>query len=75
MPIPFHSGTDFEIWEARNCAVCKKAWQNNEEQYPDGNGPCELDNALTVAYITDGQITEDQYKRLGVPGACTELDV
>lgn len=51
---PFCNGTDFMLWEDRNCARCSRSGQQ-----PDGEylwGACPLEDALTEACVGSGRI-------------------
>lgn len=66
---PFSNGSQFSDWEDRNCWRCKKSYHNNppgkrEDGY-DMPYNCELDEAITVAYLGDGTLSEEQGKRIG----------
>lgn len=67
----FSNGSEFDYWEHRNCDQCSKS-RKNKGQMIDGSSPCELDDALTAAYVSDGTVSAEEYKRLGLPGNCTE---
>lgn len=57
---PFSSGDEFRRWVDQNCrAGCIKY------SGPDKTPYCELDLALSLAYIRDGQISQDIARRLG----------
>lgn len=49
---PFHSGSHFGDWCASNCSTCTKA--PPEADYD--SMPCEIEKALSLAYMTDGRI-------------------
>lgn len=62
---PFHSGSEFYYWESSNCSKCSKSFANMQKQNTSGEGPCDLDNALTVACVGTGKIPMDIALRLG----------
>lgn len=61
---PFSTGSQFADWEERNCNRCTKSYINNASA-TEGEGPCDIDNALTVAYIADGLVLHDIAVRMG----------
>lgn len=62
MTVPFSCGTQYADWELRNCVNCKKGYDNNGERYK-----CDIQEALTGAYIGDGEVSEEIWKRMGGP--------
>lgn len=55
---PFSNGSQFGDWQSSNCFRCKKY---NE----DYRLSCPIDVAIGMAYIGDGTVSEDIYKRMG----------
>lgn len=51
----FANGTEFMVWDERNCAVCKKGYTDE----------CELQDAIDLAALTDGEVPKDIAERLG----------
>jgi hypothetical protein len=60
---PFSCGSQYIDWQARNCERCAK--YNAEEADPL---LCELDFALGVAALTDGEVPDDIARRMGYSG-------
>jgi hypothetical protein len=59
---PFSHMSQDADWMGRNCYRCQK--------FPDARScTCEIYDALTVAYFTDGTIASDIATRMGYPGA------
>jgi len=52
--LAFSNGTEFEIWEARNCAMCQVDKAFRERGF-DGNDGCEI---LATAMMSDEEIPE-----------------
>jgi len=77
---PFSNGTEFMIFREMNCYKCKKDY--NELTMPSGfNHLCDIEQALSRAYVGDGLITVDIAKRMGLgngykawDGKCPEID-
>jgi hypothetical protein len=62
---PFATGTEFSSWLLDNCSRCEKA--------SDGNGTCDLEDALFDGMIV-GDVTQEQADRIGRSGTCKEID-
>jgi hypothetical protein len=62
LPIrPFSTWSQDAAWMGRNCSRCGKC--------PDVRScTCEIFDALTVAYFTDGTVTPAMALRMGYPG-------
>ena len=75
---PFYCGTQYLDWEASNCERCKKGSE------PEGDLPlkCEIQEALTVAYLDDGTVSSRIAERMGITKetdmsgvwCCSEVD-
>ena len=52
---PFYCGTQYYDWLSANCKRCKKA-----------NFICEIQEALNMACIGSGEISEPMAKRVGI---------
>ena len=67
---PFSSGSHLEWQEGYNCNRCIKSYFNTNENL------CDLDEAISLAYIGSGEITESQARRIGLVDGkhegCTE---
>lgn len=55
---PFSNGTQYMDWEASNCASCSKS----RDEWPLA---CDLQEALGLACIGDGTISEEIARRVG----------
>lgn len=62
---PFSCGTQYGDWRDRNCWQCRKSYDSTEPKPKDGMGPCEIDNALGLAYLGSGSVTKEIGKRMG----------
>lgn len=58
---PFSNGTQYMDWLASNCERCKKATWDLVENFK-----CDLQEALDMACIGTGEITNEQSKRIGI---------
>lgn len=56
---PFYCGTQYGDWTGSNCDRCKKA----APLY--GDSTCEIELALHIAYLSDGEVTEEIAKKMG----------
>ena len=58
---PFSNGTEFEIWNSRNCDECKisTSYRDSDEFI------CYIDEALIVAYFDDGKIEKKISDKIG----------
>lgn len=59
---PFSNGSQFGDWTASNCASCERA-ASEDCNYDDM--PCEIEKALTLAYLTSGRIPLEIADRMG----------
>jgi hypothetical protein len=59
---PFCCGTQYADWKMYNCERCKKRYDEKK-----GEWKCEIEKEIDVAYIGDGTIPEDIWKRMGGP--------
>ncbi len=55
---PFSKGSQFGDWVCRNCHNCRKYDQAKEPT-------CEIDIALGLAYLSDGNVPAEIYQRMG----------
>lgn len=62
---PFCNGSQYGDWRDRNCFRCVKSYERMEPKPTDGMGPCEIDNAVGLAYIGSGSVTPAIAKRMG----------
>lgn len=62
---PFSCGSQYGDWRDRNCFRCVKSYEHMEPKPKDGKGPCEIDNAVGLAYIGSGAVTPDIARRMG----------
>lgn len=60
MPRPFSSGTQYASWTFANCEHCKHGYLNNDEQFV-----CEIEKAINLALIGDGNVTDKIADRMG----------
>lgn len=70
---PFSNGSQYSDWLSSNCERCKKY----DYEHPELS--CELENAIGIAAITDGKVTQEIYKRMGAESGnyiwmCPEVD-
>lgn len=66
MIIPFSNGTEFQFWLENNCMNCCKS--------SDGQGTCEIANALYDGTFAGG-VTEAIWERMkDVDDCCPELE-
>lgn len=56
---PFSCGTQYGDWTAANCLRCKKSFDSGVSEES-----CDLEEALFIAYIGDGEIDEQIAGRL-----------
>ena len=57
---PFSCGTQYMDWEAANCLRCKKSVDVNDDVFV-----CDIQEALGLACIGDGYVTDDIARRMG----------
>lgn len=62
---PFSNGSQYGDWRDRNCFRCVKSYESKEPKPIDGLGPCDIDNALGLAYIGSGKVKSEIGKRMG----------
>lgn len=57
---PFSNGSEYRAWRSRNCDTCAK-------DYVEGNQDslCPMEEAISLASITDGKIPRDMAARVG----------
>lgn len=65
---PFSCGSQYGDWRSRNCYRCVKSYENTKPEPKDGMGPCDIDNAVGMAYIGSGSVTPEIAKRMGYSG-------
>ena len=56
---PFSNGGQFMDWCASNCDRCVLGNANRE------SGACDIEQALALAYLDDGTVSEDIARRMG----------
>lgn len=56
---PFYCGTQYADWTGSNCNRCKKA----APLY--GDSTCEIELALHIALMSDGEVTQEIADRMG----------
>lgn len=59
---PFHCGSQHADWVCANCDHCDKYDPERPVDDPDA---CDIDNALTVASLGDGTVSEEIARRMG----------
>jgi hypothetical protein len=62
---PFRCGSQYGDWRSRNCDRCVKSYDNQKPQPTNGMGPCDIDNAVGLAYLGSGSVTPEIGKRMG----------
>jgi hypothetical protein len=67
---PFSCGSQYGDWRSRNCDRCIKSYDNQNPQPKNGMGPCDIDNAIGIAYIGSGSVTHEIAKRMGYDDPC-----
>jgi len=58
---PFSNGTEYVIWLDRNCDRCRKQYDP-----ATGEAPCDIEESLSVACLTDGKISAEMARRSGL---------
>jgi hypothetical protein len=66
---PFYCGTMFSDWLAANCERCTKGADPNN---PPSPLPCDIDQALLMAYFGDGRVSLPIAERMGAVEAVAE---
>lgn len=56
---PFSNGTEFEIWENKNCCQCNISSINRN----DLKLVCHIEEALTMAYFDDGKLEKTLFNK------------
>lgn len=78
---PFSCGSQYGDWRMRNCDRCAKSYDNQVPEPKNGLGPCEIDNAIGMAYIGSGSVTPEIGRRMGYENAleysweCPEIEM
>ena len=62
---PFSCGSQYGDWRSRNCDRCLKSYDNQVQAPTDGMGPCDIDNAIGLAYIGSGRVSSEIASRMG----------
>lgn len=57
---PFFCGTQYADWVTRNCEECKRGFYQNGDKLV-----CEVEEAITIAAISDGYVTPEIAQRMG----------
>jgi hypothetical protein len=52
--ILFSNGTEFMVWQTRNCERCVKAVWYNEKKGMQPKYRCKIQNEIELAAVTDG---------------------
>lgn len=50
----FPNGTSHMVWQERNCDRCVKRF--DEDKHKDGKSPCDIENSIALASVTDGTL-------------------
>lgn len=58
---PFSNGTEFDMWDEKNCAIC----QNSRQLKGGKDYKCHIDAALTEALFGYGEIKESTINLIG----------
>ncbi len=61
---PFSNGTEFGFWYERNCQRCANFVHWEDPLYSDKH--CDIEEAIALASVTDGEIDEAIAARAGV---------
>lgn len=61
---PFSNGQEYRIWLRKNCESCKKNVLRINDEYIS---QCDIEEALALAMVTDGKVTNEIYERMGDP--------
>ena len=79
---PFSNGTEYMIFEEMNCWKCKKDFNEENPEIGGINHKCEIEQALAVAYVSDGLVSEEIAIRMGLgngykawDGKCPEIEL
>lgn len=62
---PFGCGSQYRDWRSRNCYRCVKSYENTNPEPKDGMGPCDIDNAIGLAYLGSGTVPAKIAERMG----------
>lgn len=62
---PFSNGTEYGMWSERNCERCAKGYACNDGVPSFDAIACEIERALAIASISDGEIDGRIARRLG----------
>jgi len=57
---PFSNGIEFEAWTSANCDSCALRYDEATRRFR-----CDIEDALTVAYVGDGHIDRALFDRMG----------
>jgi len=69
---PFSNGTEFMMFNEHYCCRCRKYDPDADMQSSQG---CEIEKALALASVTDGEITADMFAQMGGRrGECKEFE-
>lgn len=61
---PFSNGSEYRHWLSKNCNICFKRYKIDR----DPPTMCDIEEALALAYVTDGKIAEKIYERMKLAG-------
>ena len=59
---PFSNGTEFEMWDEKNCQICKN---HNSDELQFYNCECHISNAFTDALFEYGEVNENIVNLIG----------
>ena len=62
---PFSCGSQYGDWRSRNCDKCTKGYHNHKPEPKNGMGPCDIDNAIGMAYLGSGSVAKKIAERMG----------
>jgi hypothetical protein len=66
---PFSNGTEYHCFLDACCERCSKGddYRNQTPYAEDREASCEIEEALSVSCVTDGEISDEMYARLFGP--------
>lgn len=70
----FSNGTEYMMWRERNCDRCKKDVEIKGNDYITH---CDIEEAISLGAVTDGEVPDDIYKRMGLENSwdCPEREL
>ncbi len=57
---PFATDSQYEDWSSRNCGTCRSGYERKTYKFR-----CPGEHKLCLAFLHDGQITEDVARAIG----------